>query len=200
MTISVSTCLASAAMPTSAVRMRRWPSNSNGFVTTATVSTPSSFAVRAMIGAAPVPVPPPMPAVMNRRCTPSRWERMSSSASSAAAAPISGRDPAPRPSVMPDAHLDDGAGAGRGRACASVLAAMNSTPSRPLSIMLFTALPPAPPTPMTVMRGRNSVSPGSCRFIPMTGLVASYSGFMPAFASSRLRGAGVIENSSAAIG
>src|SRR5581483_9497490 len=39
------------------------------------------------------------------------------------------------------------------RACASVLATMNSGPVRPAAIMLLTALPPAPPTPMTTMRG-----------------------------------------------
>src|SRR5215831_11118955 len=38
-------------------------------------------------------------------------------------------------------------------ACASVLATMNSTPSSAALIMLLTAFPPAPPTPMTVIRG-----------------------------------------------
>src|SRR5438045_3001851 len=38
-------------------------------------------------------------------------------------------------------------------ACASVLATMNSTPSSAALIMLLTALPPAPPTPTTVIRG-----------------------------------------------
>src|ERR1700722_2699013 len=37
-------------------------------------------------------------------------------------------------------------------ACASVLATMKSTPCSPASIMLLTALPPAPPTPNTIMR------------------------------------------------
>ena len=37
-------------------------------------------------------------------------------------------------------------------ACASVLATMNSTPCSPDAIMLLTALPPAPPTPNTIMR------------------------------------------------
>src|SRR5271169_1537476 len=35
---------------------------------------------------------------------------------------------------------------------------MKSTPDRPETIMLLTALPPAPPTPHTMMRGFNSVS------------------------------------------
>src|SRR6478609_6111165 len=37
-------------------------------------------------------------------------------------------------------------------ACASVLATTNSTPCRRAAFMLLTALPPAPPTPNTVMR------------------------------------------------
>jgi hypothetical protein len=41
-------------------------------------------------------------------------------------------------------------------ACASVLATTNSTPSSCFSIMLLTALPPAPPTPNTVIRGFSS--------------------------------------------
>src|SRR5215470_5384855 len=38
-------------------------------------------------------------------------------------------------------------------AWASVLATMNSAPVSPAAIMLLTAFPPAPPTPMTAMRG-----------------------------------------------
>ena len=45
------------------MRMRRWPSKWNGLVTTPTVRMPRSRAVLAITGAAPVPVPPPMPAV-----------------------------------------------------------------------------------------------------------------------------------------
>src|SRR3984893_14293385 len=37
-------------------------------------------------------------------------------------------------------------------ACASVLATIKSTPCSPDTIMLLTALPPAPPTPNTIMR------------------------------------------------
>src|SRR5579863_5277755 len=37
-------------------------------------------------------------------------------------------------------------------AWASVLTTMNSTPSRPKLIIVFTALPPEPPTPTTLMR------------------------------------------------
>ncbi len=52
-------------MPSSADFCRRKPSKRNGLVTTPMVSAPDSRAISAMIGAAPVPVPPPMPAVMN---------------------------------------------------------------------------------------------------------------------------------------
>ena len=52
-------------MPLSAARARLPPSISKGRVTTATVRMPSSLASCATTGAAPVPVPPPMPAVMN---------------------------------------------------------------------------------------------------------------------------------------
>ena len=58
-------------MPCSATRMRFGPSMPNGFVTTATVRMPISFASCATTGAAPVPVPPPKPAVMNSMSAPS---------------------------------------------------------------------------------------------------------------------------------
>jgi hypothetical protein len=58
------------------------------------------------------------------------------------------------------------------RACASVLATMKSTPERPAAIMLLTALPPAPPTPQTMMCGFNSFSLGAFRlmgiFLPLS--------------------------------
>ena len=62
-TISVSTSPRSVSIPTSACCARRLPSKPNGRVTTPTVSASSCFAIRATIGAAPVPVPPPSPAV-----------------------------------------------------------------------------------------------------------------------------------------
>ena len=69
-TISVSTSSASAAIPASACSRRRVPSNWNGRVTIPTVSAPSSRAIWATIGAAPVPVPPPAPAAMNTMSEP----------------------------------------------------------------------------------------------------------------------------------
>src|SRR5215475_8124036 len=50
-------------------------------------------------------------------------------------------------------------------ACASVLATTNSTPCRPLAIMLLTALPPAPPVPNTVIRGLSSRMSGIFRLM-----------------------------------
>ena len=72
-TISVSTSRASSSTPRSAWSPRRAPSNENGFVTMPTVSAPTSRAMRATTGAAPVPVPPPEPAAMNTMSEPFRW-------------------------------------------------------------------------------------------------------------------------------
>src|SRR2546428_120865 len=58
MAISVSTLAFSSFIPSSACFIRRLPSKVNGLVTTPTVSEPSSFETLAMMGAAPVPVPP----------------------------------------------------------------------------------------------------------------------------------------------
>ena len=57
-------------MPSTAWRARFLPSKPNGLVTTPTVSAPQSRAICAMTGAAPVPVPPPMPAVTNTMSAP----------------------------------------------------------------------------------------------------------------------------------
>ena len=59
-------------MPFSACARRRLPSKENGLVTTPTVKAPISLATSATIGAAPVPVPPPMPAVTNTMSAPSK--------------------------------------------------------------------------------------------------------------------------------
>ena len=69
--INESTYSDSSAIPASAICMRLRPSNGKGLVTTATVKIPSSRAICATIGAAPVPVPPPIPAVMNTMSAPS---------------------------------------------------------------------------------------------------------------------------------
>ena len=97
---SVSTRCLSCSMPLSALRMRGLPSNTKGFDTTPIVRMPMSRAMPAITGAAPVPVPPPMPQVTNTRSAPLTMFAMSSRLSSAACAPISGFAPAPRPLVI----------------------------------------------------------------------------------------------------
>ena len=63
-TIRVSNTSLNAWTPSSAWTDLLLPSNPKGLVTTPTVSAPSSCAISAIIGDAPVPVPPPSPAVM----------------------------------------------------------------------------------------------------------------------------------------
>ena len=71
-----------------------------GLVTIPTVRISNSRATRATTGAAPVPVPPPIPAVINTMSVPSSIARISSIDSSAARAPIWGFAPAPKPLVI----------------------------------------------------------------------------------------------------
>jgi len=97
--MSVSTFSFREATPWSAWAMRRLPSNEKGFVTTPTVRAPWSLATSAMMGAAPVPVPPPMPQVTNTMSDPASTAASCSLLSSAAFFPISGFAPAPRPLV-----------------------------------------------------------------------------------------------------
>ena len=71
--------------------------------------------------------------------------------SSAACAPISGLAPAPNPLVIfsPICILEGAFDSNK--ACLSVLTAINSTPFIPESTILFTALFPAPPIPITLI-------------------------------------------------
>jgi len=149
-------------MPFSATCMRRRPSNGNGLVTTATVRMPISFATCATTGAAPVPVPPPMPAVMNTMSAPCSASMIASRSSSAAWRPTSGFAPAPSPLVTfaPRCSL----ALQFLIACASVLAVMNSTPSTPLLSMCATALPPPPPTPMTLITALGAIFSMNSKF------------------------------------
>ena len=116
-------------MPASAIVMRWAPSNWNGLVTTPTVRAPLSRAICATTGAAPVPVPPPIPAVMNTMWLPWMCWRISSLASSAAARPMSGREPAPRPWVIPTPSWMRASARDSDSDCASVLVTTKSTPS-----------------------------------------------------------------------
>src|SRR5258707_5735672 len=67
-------------------------------------------------------------------------------------APHFGCEPAPRPWVTRVPNWMMRLAFEVASACASVLATMKSTPCSPAAIMLLTALPPAPPTPNTIMR------------------------------------------------
>jgi hypothetical protein len=64
-----------------------------------TVRAPISFATLAMIGAPPVPVPPPSPQVTKTMSAPPSSSVISLRLSSAARRPISGLLPAPSPLV-----------------------------------------------------------------------------------------------------
>ncbi len=167
-TMSASTHLRSLAIPSSAYRILLAPSNIKGLVTTATVRMPISFAVWAIIGMAPVPVPPPMPAVRYTMSEPLRYSLISASDSFAACSPIWGRAPAPNPFVTLSPRtilfwLRD-----MSRLLMSVLTARISTPSIPLLIMWLRAFPPPPPTAMTFM---DSLRAGSDLFCAEGALV-----------------------------
>src|ERR1041385_6972682 len=151
-TIIVSTPWRISMMPVSACFIRFWPSKRKGLVTMPTVRAPMSRAIWAMIGAAPVPVPPPMPQVTKTRSAPCMAATTSSRFSSIAWRPISGRAPAPSPrgSFFPICTFRSDFDFVS--ACASVLTEMNSTPTSRASIMRLTALPPPPPTPITFIR------------------------------------------------
>ena len=96
---NVSTFFFNSIMPLSAFAILFLPSKLKGFVTTPTVKMPISFEIDAILGAAPVPVPPPMPAVINTMSAPFKACATSSCVSSAERSPISGLPPAPRPFV-----------------------------------------------------------------------------------------------------
>ena len=99
MVMTVSAISLSRLMPSSACLARFRPSNEKGRVTTATVRMPNSLHNPAITGAAPVPVPPPNPAVMNTMWLSASAALITSLLSVAASRPIWGLAPAPRPSV-----------------------------------------------------------------------------------------------------
>ena len=148
----VSTAARICSRPSVACWLRRRPSNKKGTVTMPTVKMPRSLHAWAITGAAPVPVPPPMPAVKNTMLVsvPNKFST-SSRLSIAAFLPTSGREPAPCPpvSVAPSCTLR-GTGL-MSNAWASVLQTMKSTPLMPFWYMVLTALEPPPPTPITLM-------------------------------------------------
>ena len=149
MTIKVSTAFFRFSIPASALFIRVFASKRNGLVTTPTVR---------ITGAAPVPVPPPIPQVTKTMSAPSMIFLTSSMLSSAAFWPTSGCAPAPRPLVIFSPIWSTVGALHRVRACLSVLTPTNSTPPMASSTILFTALLPAPPTPITIIFAEDSAS------------------------------------------
>jgi len=154
MTMRVSTFSFRIWMPFSACMARRRPSKVKGRVTTPMVRAPTLFAISATTGAAPVPVPPPLPAVMKTMSAPWSASSISPRCSSAAWRPTSGSLPAPRPRVSWRPMSSFRSASLISSAWASVFAAMNSTLRSPASIIRFTAFTPPPPTPSTLMTAR----------------------------------------------
>ena len=126
-------------------------SKANGFVTTATVRIPASCARRATTGAAPVPVPPPMPAVINTMSTPFSAASISSLFSSALCWPTSGLFPAPRPFVSFAPIWILVVAFELFSAFASVFTAIYSISFTSEDAIQFNAFPPPPPTPITLI-------------------------------------------------
>ncbi|MBA7679815.1 hypothetical protein ES703_88119 [subsurface metagenome] len=120
----------------------------NGFVATATIRHPASLAAVAIIGAAPVPVPPPSPNVRNIISASFTTSFIDSMDFSAAILPISGSDPAPRPLSPSNTFLS---AIDIIRTWASVFIATNSHPLKLSSIILLIALLPPPPIPITLI-------------------------------------------------
>ena len=100
MTIKVSTFSFNLSIPARALFILTLASNLKGFVTTPTVRLPCSFANLATTGAAPVPVPPPIPHVTNTMSAPAIACLISSTLSFAASSPTLGSAPHPRPFVI----------------------------------------------------------------------------------------------------
>ena len=86
--------------PSCACFKRFGPSNPNGTVTIPIVRISNSLQILAITGAAPVPVPPPIPAVTKTILVLDwRIPLISASLSRAAFSPTNGFSPAPNPSV-----------------------------------------------------------------------------------------------------
>ena len=141
-------CISSA--PLRALIIFFLPSKRNGMVTIPMVSTPFSCAMRATTGAAPVPVPPPIPAVINTiLVSSSKRAAISLSLSSAASLASSGLLPAPSPKVVLGPMSTLVGTCELFNACLSVFITTNDTPLMFCSYMWLTALLPPPPIPIT---------------------------------------------------
>ena len=155
-TIRASTFFFILTIPSSAFAFLFLPSNKNGFVTIPTVKIPIDFAISHTTGAAPVPVPPPIPHVTNTMSVFANAFFIFSSSSLAAISPKTGLAPAPKPFVVPFPMCITVVALFCAKACSSVFIAINCTLRIPSSIILFTALFPAPPTPITLILTKSS--------------------------------------------
>ena len=155
----------SSSIASRACCIRRRPSKEKGFVTIPTVRQSAAFASSATTGAAPEPVPPPIPAVTNTMSTPDTSVSMSPAASIADARPTEGTPPAPSPRAALRPSWIVVSASDADSACTSVFAAtysrkvLRSTPG-PSSTMRLRVLPPPPPTPITLIE--HGESPGAC--------------------------------------
>ena len=149
--MSVSTASLSFFVPSSELLCLCFPSNEKGFVTIETTKIHISFAIWAMTGIAPVPVPPHIPPVMKTISVSCNASLISLSLSSAAFLPISGFAPAPRPLVRLSQIFIFFSARLLAKSCASVLIATKLTPSSHSVIILLMALFPAPPQPITLI-------------------------------------------------
>ncbi len=150
-TIKVSTTDCILSKPSIAFSILFWPSTVKGIVTTPIVKAPCFFAIEAITGAAPVPVPPPKPQVINTISELASFFLISDSDSFADSWPILGFDPAPKPWVNSfPINIFESALAYR-RSWASVLMAINSPPLIPISLILLKELFPPPPIPTTLI-------------------------------------------------
>ena len=166
-TIILSTLERNSSIPSIACFLRFIPSKVNGLVITPTVNAPNSRAILAKTGAAPVPVPPPIPAAMKTISAPSRAVLISPSDSKAAFFPTSGLPPAPKPFVKSFPKTILFSTGERRNTCTSVFATKNSTPLTPSSTMRLTALFPPPPTPITFIFATCSKSNSSFMIYPL---------------------------------
>mmetsp|Transcript_16763 Transcript_16763/g.25143 ORF Transcript_16763/g.25143 Transcript_16763/m.25143 type:complete len:208 (+) Transcript_16763:295-918(+) len=104
-TMTVSTFCLRRSIASTACLILLFPSKAKGFVTMATVSAPLSLAISETTGAAPLPVPPPIPLVTKHKSVFATMAAICSLDSSAASLPTSGSPPAPRPRVTDDPML-----------------------------------------------------------------------------------------------
>src|SRR5450830_324302 len=173
MAIIASTRSLSIWSPCSAVFQRCLPSKVKGRVTTPTTSDRFLRAISAITGEAPVPVPPPMPAVMNTMSAPARVSSSMSRLISAARSPTMGLPPAPNRFIALPPMGILWVASDISRAWISVFTATKSTPRIPASIIRLRALLPPPPTPTILISVKPfaSESTSSETILPTIGLL-----------------------------